>query len=199
MSVSIRGTQWWITVFSVIVIAFGFGTWGLSESQINQSSDKITTGPDIDFQPVRGDFKPLRLRRDGFVYKCSECHRTFKSPLERRVLVAEHTGLKLDHGQNDYCLNCHHKTNRDAYAAHDGSEIPSDRPAKLCGKCHGLVYRDWLEGAHGRLHGFWDRNRGMQSRLLCIQCHDPHAPKFPKLSPMPGPAIHNKRGHEGEH
>ena len=154
----------------------------------------------VDRAPLRGELRPLRLRRGTFDYACSECHRTFQSPPGRRALVAEHTDLRFDHGSNDYCLNCHHPTNRNAYVAHDGSEIRADRPAELCRKCHGPTHRDWEQGAHGRRQGHCDASRGERQRLLCIQCHDPHAPRFPKLAPMAGPPVGRgpAPGSEGE-
>ena len=71
----------------------------------------------------------------------------------------------------------------------DGSQIPGDRPAELCAQCHTTVYSDWLAGVHGRRHGSWDPARGERLQLLCVQCHDPHSPKFPKLAAMPGPDV----------
>lgn len=141
----------------------------------------------VDMAPIRGELRPLRLRRTGFEYKCSECHRTFDTSQQQEKRISEHKDLILDHGRNDYCLNCHHKTNRDVYTDYDGSEIPADQPARLCAKCHGPTYRDWIIGAHGKITGSWDSSNLLAERLLCIQCHDPHAPSFPALRPMPGP------------
>ena len=56
-----------------------------------------------------------------------------------------------------------------------------------CAKCHGPVYRDWENGSHGRINGYWDQSRGTQTRRRCIECHDPHAPRFAPLTPAPGP------------
>lgn len=156
-------------------------------SELLPSDDVPVSIVKVDTSPVRGEAQPLRLRRTGFEYRCSECHKTFESPKRTRPLVAEHAEIALNHGRNDYCLNCHHNENRDAYTTHDGSEIPSDQPAELCAKCHGLVHRDWLGGAHGRRNGYWNPEQGESQRLLCVQCHDPHSPKFAKLKPMPGP------------
>ncbi len=190
--------KWRFAVPGFFAIVFGFGVWSFSASQESGNSSITPQQRTIDTQPVRGEFQPLRLKRYGFVFKCTECHQTFRSPVERRVLVAEHTDLKLDHGRNDYCFNCHHLTNRGAYSAHDGSEISSDEPTELCAKCHGLVYRDWEIGAHGRVAGYWDRTKGQADRLFCIQCHDPHAPKFPKIAPMSGPESTSGLPHKGE-
>jgi hypothetical protein len=178
-----RITQVSITI--AIVSVLGAGTLAMKAGQHQDTSfPKISK---VDLSPIRGEFKPLRLHRGGFEYRCSECHRLFESPLTQEKRVAEHTDLVLDHGRNNYCFNCHHKTNRDVYTDHDGSEIPADEPAKLCAKCHGTIYRDWLVGAHGKVTGTWDSSGRDSARLLCIQCHDPHSPKFPALKPMPGP------------
>ncbi len=150
--------------FSILVVSIGVIV--LSQSVFSfvtddfQSSSSQSIVLKVDYRPIRGEWKPLRLRRGGFVYHCNECHRLFQSPLEQRKLVAEHVDLRLDHGRNDYCLNCHHAANRDAYITHDGKEIPSDRPAELCAKCHGLVYRDWKAGAHGRMSGVLGSDAG---------------------------------------
>jgi hypothetical protein len=152
----------------------------------------------VDFSPLRGEFSPLRLHRTGFTYKCSECHNSINQK-SASVLIAEHTDLILDHGTNNYCLNCHHPENRDVYVNHNGSEIPADKPAELCRKCHGIIYRDWSVGAHGKIMGYWDDTQGEQDRLLCIQCHDPHKPKIPKMAPMPGPSLATPHSTEGAH
>ncbi|RJP26829.1 MAG: hypothetical protein C4527_14500 [Candidatus Omnitrophota bacterium] len=169
-----------------IVVSLGIGAAAVLQTD---GGDRFQASAieKVDSAPIRGEVEPLRLRRSGFEFKCSECHRTFETSRNQKALVAEHTNLIFAHGSNDYCLNCHHRTNRDAYANHDGSEIPADQPARLCAKCHGLIYRDWLVGIHGRLRGTWDPADSGSERILCIQCHDPHQPKFPDLKPMPGP------------
>jgi hypothetical protein len=172
----------WMGVFAstCLVAVWVFASQG-KIAQVSESDYKV------DYLPIRGEIQPLRLQRGGFTYNCNECHRVFESVEGRKRLIAEHTDINLNHGANDYCFNCHHRSNRNAYAAHDGSEIPSTQPARLCGKCHGLVYRDWENGVHGRKSGYWDGTQGNNKQLLCIQCHDPHSPKFPSLKPMPGP------------
>jgi len=91
----------------------------------------------------------------------------------------------LRHGENRFCLNCHHPTNRNAFVDYDGSEIPQKDVVLLCGKCHGPVYRDWKAGVHGRQNGFWKADLGEKTKLRCIQCHDPHQPKFQPMKPLP--------------
>lgn len=131
----------------------------------------------------------------GFTYRCSDCHRVIVSPAETYRPLFQHTEILLNHGINTRCFNCHHLTNRDAFADDSGNPIPWDQPQLLCAKCHGPVYRDWQHGAHGRLNGFWDKTRGPQTRRRCIECHDPHTPPFPPMTPAPGP--HTLRMHPG--
>lgn len=154
--------------------------------------DLETRGVDgnvFDTTPVRGEFLPLRNRRTNFEYKCSSCHEDFDSPPVQGDLVGEHAAIhdSFDHGLNTSCMNCHNREDRDAYIDHDGTSIPASNPARLCAKCHGPTFRDWENGIHGRQNGYWDRSRGERTKLLCVQCHDPHSPKFPLMAPDPPP------------
>lgn len=151
---------------------------------------RAITAEVFDTTPVRGDFKPLRNRRTGFEYRCSECHADFASLRRQHDLPGEHAAIYKDfnHGLNANCLNCHNPADRDAYLDTDGSAIPADQPVRLCARCHGPLYRDWEAGIHGRQNGFWDDRFGTRRKLLCVQCHDPHNPRFASLTPDPPPA-----------
>ncbi len=144
-------------------------------------------GEVFDITPVRGALKPLRYKRGSFDYACTECHNDFASPRRQNPLQGEHADIdaRFDHGMNTYCVNCHHQTDRNVYVDHDGSPIPSTEPARLCAKCHGPTYREWELGIHGRQNGSWERNSPNRTKLLCIQCHDPHQPAFPMMVPDP--------------
>lgn len=98
-----------------------------------------------------------------------------------------HEGVALDHGMNTNCFNCHHPTNREAFVDDFGREIPWDQPQLVCAKCHGLVFRDWQHGVHGRTNGYWDSAAGPRTRVKCTACHAPHHPPFPPMHPAPGP------------
>ncbi len=152
----------------------------------------------VDYSPVQGFLRSLKLRREPlFEYTCNECHRVFGTEGSKKNRIAEHVDLKLNHGSNDNCMNCHHKENRNAYVTNDGHEIPSNRPEILCSKCHGMVYRDWMVGAHGRIAVSWNSNRKGWHLLVCTECHNPHDPGFPQLVPMSGPLIPGgKKGNE---
>ena len=101
--------------------------------------------------------------------------------------LTNHSDVHMAHGINKRCLNCHHAVNRDAFADDYGKEIPWDQPQLLCAKCHGPVYRDWQHGVHGRSNGYWNQSRGKQTRLKCVECHDPHRPPFPPMHAAPPP------------
>ena len=143
----------------------------------------------VDPTPVRKAKDRPEYRLAVYSYRCSDCHRIIpspssESPPHERI---QHREIQLQHGINERCLNCHHPENRDAFVDDAGHEIPWNEPWRVCSKCHGPVYRDWQHGAHGRTNGYWDESRGTQTRLRCIDCHDPHHPTFAPLTPAPGP------------
>lgn len=130
---------------------------------------------------------PARVLIGGVQQSCHDCHALFQSPPETLATVYQHTHIRLDHGLNDRCLNCHDRENRDLLALQGTQTVGYDQVVRLCAKCHGPTYRDWELGIHGRTNGYWDSTRGERRRLICTQCHDPHAPAFPRLAPLPGP------------
>jgi hypothetical protein len=137
--------------------------------------------------PVRQPKLRPEYRVAGYTYQCMDCHRIIPSPAETFRKLTQHPEIQLNHGINTRCFNCHHPRNRNAFVDDFGAEIPWNQPQLLCAKCHGPVYRDWQAGSHGRINGYWDPARGPQTKLRCIQCHDPHHPPFQPLPPAPGP------------
>jgi hypothetical protein len=113
-----------------------------------------------------------------------ECHTLIAAKWHYDRPVNEHRDIKLEHGNNRFCLNCHHATDRNAFADYDGTAIAQTDVVQLCAKCHGPTFRDWQAGVHGRQNGFWQADRGPKTRLRCIQCHDPHRPKRPDMKPL---------------
>lgn len=145
----------------------------------------------FDTAPVRGALKPLRHRRGGYEFKCSECHTAITAAQRQQPQAPQHADIVLAHGLNTNCLNCHHPVERNSYLGYDGEAIPADQPARLCAKCHGPQFRDWERGVHGRQNGHWDASRGPKTKLFCIQCHDPHNPRFQAMQPVP-PPVYNR-------
>lgn len=105
--------------------------------------------------------------------------------LERRVLEEMHDDIALDHGSKErWCFDCHNPDDRDRLRLASGESIDFDESYRLCGQCHGTIYRDWRQGIHGRREGYWN---GAKSYLLCAHCHNPHAPRYQPITPLPPP------------
>lgn len=150
----------------------------------SQPAVGLATDTHLDKTPPRKTVG-LDLVRNGWTYNCMECHKLFPARWHYDRALNEHKDIKLDHGNNRFCLNCHHATNRNAFVDYDGAEIVQADVVLLCAKCHGTTYRDWKAGVHGRQNGFWKADLGEKTKLRCIQCHDPHQPKFQPMKPLP--------------
>ncbi len=177
------------TAMLVVFVLFPGGCASDPEEAAGALYERQVDGNLFDTTPVRGELKPLELRRGSFVYRCTECHNDFQNEGRQEELKGEHAEIqaRFNHGLNTICLNCHHPRERTAYVDHDGSAIPSEHPERLCAKCHGPVYREWQLGIHGRQNGYWNRTKGPRSKLVCTQCHDPHHPAFALMTPDPPP------------
>ena len=82
--------------------------------------------------------------------------------------------MALQHGNGSiWCLDCHHPFNRTKLMDNLGNEISFNEPQKLCGKCHGQIYRRWRDGIHGKRIGMWQKG-GKKRWWVCTECHNPH-------------------------
>jgi len=121
---------------------------------------------------------------------CATCHTTKPSNGEARLGVPSslfHQGLVGKHG-NLTCVSCHNTS--DGYSSlrlADGKSVPFTEVMRLCAQCHGPQFRDYVHGAHGGMSGYWDLTKGGRVRNNCIECHDPHSPKYPTVAPARGP------------
>ena len=62
---------------------------------------------------------------------------------------------------------------------------------KYCVKCHGVEYRHWRMGIHGKRIGSWIAG-GKKRWWVCTECHNPHTVqinRFRPLKPEPAPAL----------
>ncbi len=127
------------------------------------------------------------------IFPCSDCHDpTLPMNTKRRKLQMAHQEIVLKHdAEHRWCLDCHSATDRDKLHLASGELVDFTESYKLCGQCHGDKYRDWRAGVHGRRSGNWD---GHKTYLLCVNCHNAHAPAFQPLKPKPTPA----RPHGGD-
>lgn len=118
-------------------------------------------------------------------FPCTDCHADLEVNVERRELDEMHDDILLDHGPKErWCFDCHNPDDRDQLRLASGELIDFDESYRLCGQCHGTIFRDWREGIHGRREGYWN---GAKSYLLCAHCHNPHAPRFQAITPLPPP------------
>lgn len=119
------------------------------------------------------------------IFPCSDCHAGMEANFQRRELTDYHTEIVLHHAEGQrWCLDCHNPQDRDTLRLVSGEVIAFSESYRLCGQCHGDKFRDWRNGIHGKRTGFWN---GDKQYLLCAHCHDPHAPAFKPLQPMPPP------------
>ncbi|SPE54514.1 exported hypothetical protein [Verrucomicrobia bacterium] len=151
----------------------------------------------LDTATVRRSYADLtRAKEDLSDFDCYSCHEKGKPPplrldTNQAIIVAkEHADIVMGHGRhgrNNNCFNCHNENNLELLQTRDGRELKFSNSTPLCGSCHGPTLRDWEAGAHGRPSGYWDANLGAQTRKDCVNCHNPHSPKFPSRKPAPGP------------
>ena len=117
---------------------------------------------------------------------CTTCHAT-RPPNVRTdrgdQLTEFHLGLTMQHGALT-CLSCHNSDNYEQLRLADGRPLEFPHVMQLCAQCHGPQYRDYQHGAHGGMNGYWDLSRGPRYRNNCIDCHNPHAPQYPKVRPV---------------
>jgi formate-dependent nitrite reductase cytochrome c552 subunit len=116
---------------------------------------------------------------------CSTCHSVREPNLANRTpadLDQFHQHMQMAHG-NLACYACHHPQDADSLRLADATTVSYTDTMTLCAQCHGTQARDYEHGAHGGMNGYWDLSRGPRTRNHCIDCHDPHVPKFPAMKP----------------
>ncbi|WP_319499904.1 cytochrome c3 family protein [uncultured Draconibacterium sp.] len=169
---------------------FGYGC----SSQLSEADnhDQEITNP-TELSPVKKASVPEIAVEpppltDG-IFPCNDCHSEIEPNPERRELVDMHddiTAIFNHDSDNRWCLDCHDLNNRDSLRLASGKLLDFKESYKLCGQCHGLKLRDWKVGVHGKRTGEWN---GKKEYLLCVHCHNPHAPKFELLTPEPPPVM----------
>ncbi|MFA6127922.1 MAG: hypothetical protein WC699_11495 [Bacteroidales bacterium] len=121
------------------------------------------------------------------IFPCTYCHTDLKPDPNRRELKDMHEEISamFNHDrENRWCLDCHDMNNRDFLKLASGKLLDFKESYKLCGQCHGDKLRDWKVGVHGKRTGNWN---GKKTYMLCVNCHNPHSPKFKDLTPEPPP------------
>jgi uncharacterized CHY-type Zn-finger protein len=183
-----------IVGFLILTSAFFLNLWG---ETVPVLAHPLVDTNFLDTATVRRSYPELvRAEEDVSGFDCYACHEKTKlSPLtfdenHKLILPKEHEDIVMAHGQherNNNCYNCHNETNLELFQTRDGRELKLAESTALCGSCHGPTYRDWEAGAHGRMNGFWKKELGPQTRRDCVNCHNPHSPKYPGRKPAPPP------------
>ncbi len=123
------------------------------------------------------------------IFPCTQCHNekvNGKLNTTRRELQF-HDDIQSEFhhdSENRWCLDCHDAKNRDVLHLTSGAAVTFTESYKLCGQCHGDKYRDWKRGVHGKRIGHWN---GDKTYFLCVNCHNPHSPRFKSIKPLPPP------------
>lgn len=121
------------------------------------------------------------------IYPCNNCHASMEVNRKKRELKEEHTNIRMRHAENlRWCLDCHDAKNRDKLRLYNGELIDFIESYRLCGECHGNLYKDWKAGIHGKRTGYFVK-MGKRTYFLCAHCHDPHEPRFKPIVPEPPP------------
>lgn len=114
---------------------------------------------------------------------CSTCH-SVRPPDMKNTTASSldefHKGMTFNHGKVA-CYGCHNPNDADTLRLADGSPVAYEDVMTLCSQCHGPQATAFAHGAHGGMNGYWDRTRGPQTKNNCVDCHDPHAPSYPKM------------------
>jgi hypothetical protein len=126
------------------------------------------------------------------IFPCSQCHDRAGDAKRRELAFHDEVQAGLKHGApTRWCLDCHDNARRDFLHLTGGELVPFTESYRLCGQCHGDKYRDWRAGVHGKRTGAWN---GQKTYYLCVNCHDPHNPRFKALKPEPPPVLPSQQG-----
>ncbi|MFK5922551.1 MAG: hypothetical protein QM496_10260 [Verrucomicrobiota bacterium] len=180
-----RPVIWGLTlVFFATAVGFLFLPTGSSipiPDPITISATDINPAPR--FTPLSD---PPKAMVNGFERTCMDCHIIIDSQ-PRSTDLHQHANIKLQHGINTRCVNCHDAKDRNKLATLDNKTFDYAQASQLCAQCHGPLYRQWQRGIHGKTLGFWNAEMGQSKKLSCTECHDPHHPRFDPIPPLPGP------------
>jgi len=191
MKTGVLARQLGYLVAPSFLLAGAWFIWGLDVVDIPQARSEKVARAQLTLDPPRkilGD--PPVIRINEFDRTCMDCHRIFQNK-EPNAKLEQHQHIRLQHGINARCYDCHCFEDRDRLVLRDGkTTVPYTAIVSFCAQCHVDKHRDWELGLHGRQIGFWDLSEGPRKKFLCTECHDPHRPRHPimeGLAPLPSP------------
>ena len=151
--------------------------------------------------PPRVEIGLTNMHGENLSVACSTCHTTREPNIANRAtddLDEFHKGMSFSHGKLA-CLACHNPMDYDTLHLADRTSLSFQEVMSICSQCHGTQRRDYDHGAHGGMTGYWDLSRGPRVRNNCVDCHNPHQPKFPKMNPTFKPRDRFLESRNGEH
>ncbi len=172
-------------------------------------SDKVRPGREFAERPVGDTLHPVSIRQtdaqpwidsgkkdargNPVMVSCATCHDTRQTDFtinDASKLDEFHKGMKYAHG-GQTCMSCHNADDYNTFRRADGQPLDFSQSMQLCAQCHGPQYRDYQNGSHGGMTGYWDLKQGPRERNHCTDCHDPHHPAYPQVMPVfpPKPVI----------
>jgi len=154
-------------------------TWKPGEKQFPVKIGKPNPMPMVDSGKVDGQGNPVMIR-------CNNCHDTRKANFltsKPGDLDEFHQHMSFQHNSLK-CVSCHNPGDYETLHLADSSTVQFANVMQLCAQCHGPQFRDYNNGSHGGMNGYWDLSRGGRTRNNCVHCHDPHAPAYPKVMPV---------------
>ncbi|NWK56711.1 hypothetical protein HW115_13895 [Verrucomicrobiaceae bacterium N1E253] len=187
-----------VVVIALLIIAGLLSATAVSLMQGSATSDRDeletwTPGDKQHFVEVRKpDHIPMvdsgKKDKDGnpVMVRCNNCHDTQKTNMlteNAKDLKNFHQHMSFQH-QSLKCVSCHNPDDHESLRLADSSTISFVNVIELCAQCHGPQYRDFKNGSHGGMTGYWDLSRGGRKRNNCVDCHDPHHPAYPKVMPV---------------
>lgn len=182
-------SSWKIGLWAGLALAVAvLSSGGCGKSHDREAFPRSAATEEIPDDPAGKNLPPPPFKNPD-IFPCSSCHdnKDLTANPTRRELKMEHTEIVLKHDEKHrWCLDCHDAQNRDVLHLANGTSVKFEESYKLCGQCHGDKYRDWRVGIHGRRTGEW-KSDGEKQYLLCVHCHDSHAPHFKPIKPLPPP------------
>ena len=130
-----------------------------------------------------GDVDPLGRSVRASCVSCHSLREAAPLPTSTAELNEFHQGLQFAHGELT-CASCHLAGPTPSLRRADGERVDLRDAMVLCRQCHGPQARDYDHGAHGGMSGSWDLSTGGRTRNHCVDCHDPHAPRFQPSWPV---------------